>query len=88
MDNTPIYPHPITYAREHGELEQYRASMQAMALCKCAIDDAIYDNWDGMNFPRDSAKRVLKQFGQERVAFVLAYTVREKEYDARFSGHN
>ena len=88
MDKPPIYPHPITYAREHGELEQYRASLKALALCKCAIDDAIFDNWDGMNFPRDSAKSLLEQFGQKRVAFVLAYTVREKEYDTRFSGHN
>ena len=50
MNQTPIYPYPITYAREHGELEQYRASLKTLAECKCAIDDAIFDNWDGMNF--------------------------------------
>ena len=88
MNQTPIYPHPITYAREHGELEQYRASLKTLAECKCAIDDAIFDNWDGMNFDNDSAKGVLKQFGPERVAFILAYTVRERNIDNRFSGHN
>ena len=49
MDKTPIYPYPAAYARENGELEQYRASMKALAECKYAIDDAIYDYWDGMN---------------------------------------
>ena len=88
MDKTPIYPYPATYARENGELEQYRASLKALAECKCAIDDAIFDNWDGMNFAKDSAKRVLKQFGPERVTFILAYTLREMNIDNRFSGHN
>lgn len=88
MNQTPIYPYPITYAREHGELEQYRASLKTLAECKCAIDDAIFDNWDGMNFDKDSAKGALKQFGPERVAFILAYTVRERNIDNRFSGHN
>ena len=88
MDNTLIYPYPITYARENGELEQYRASLKALAECKCAIDDAIFDNWDGMNFADNSARNVLKQFGPERVSFILAYTVRERNLDNRFSGHN
>ena len=88
MDKTLIYPYPITYARENGELEQYRASLKAIAECKCAIDDAIFDNWDGMNFADNSARNVLKQFGPERVSFILAYTVRERNLDNRFSGHN
>ena len=88
MNKAPIYPYPVTYAQENGELEQYRASFKTLAECKCAIDDAIFDNWDGMNFAKDSAKGVLKQFGPERVAFILAYTVRERNIDNRFSGHN
>ena len=88
MNQTPIYPYPAAYARENGELEQYRESLKALAHCKCAIDDAICNNWDGMNFAKDSAKGVLKQFGPERVAFILAYTVHERNIDNRFSGHN
>lgn len=88
MNQTPIYPYPAAYARENGELEQYRESLKALADCKCAIDDAIRNNWDGMNFAKDSAKGVLKQFGPERVAFILAYTVHERNIDNRFSGHN
>ena len=88
MDKTPIYQYPASYAREHGELEQYRASLKAHTACKCAIDDAIRDGWDNMNFTPGTARKVLTQFSPERVFFVLAYTVREREYDTRITGHN
>ena len=88
MDKTPIYKYPANYAREKGELELYRASLAAHAACKCAIDDAILDGWDGMNFVPGTARKVLGQFGPERVFFVLAYTVRERKGDTRITGHN
>ena len=88
MDKTPIYPHSAAYARENGELEQYRASMKSLDACKCAIDSTIRSNWDGMNFPKGCAKEILEQFGQERVTLILAYTVRERNLHNRFSGHN
>ena len=34
MNKAPIYPYPVTYARENGELEQYRASFKTLAECK------------------------------------------------------
>ncbi|MDE6589950.1 MAG: DUF3849 domain-containing protein [Oscillospiraceae bacterium] len=88
MDKTPIYQYPASYARENGELEQYRASLKAHTACKCAIDDAIRDGWDNMNFVPGTARKVLAQFSPERVFFVLAYTVQEREYDTRITGHN
>lgn len=88
MEKSPIYKYPYDYAKKNGELEQYRASLRALAECKCAIDDAIMDHWDGMNFSQDAAKNVLQQFGTERVTFILAYTLRETNFDNRFSGHN
>ena len=41
-----------------------------------------------MNFVPGTARKVLAQFSPERVFFVLAYTVREREYDTRITGHN
>ena len=67
MNQTPIYPYPAAYARENGELEQYRESLKALADCKCAIDDAIRNNWDGMNFAKDSAKEIGRASCRERV---------------------
>ncbi len=65
MDKTPIYR---TRRLRTGEWRAgaVRASLKALTACKCAIDKAINDNWDGMNFARDSAKSVLKQFGRRR----------------------
>ncbi len=40
-DNTPLYRYPDSHAREHGELEQYRASNRANLQCKESIEAAI-----------------------------------------------
>ena len=34
MNHTPVYIYPAEYAREHGELEAYRASSKADIACK------------------------------------------------------
>ena len=34
LRETPVYPFPASYAQEHGELEQYRASSRANIACK------------------------------------------------------
>ena len=41
-----------------------------------------------MRLAPDAAKDVLAEFGPERVACVLAATIRDKEYDERFSRDN
>ena len=45
MKNLPVYKHPASYAREHDELSAYRASNQANAACKEAIEAAIRDHY-------------------------------------------
>ena len=45
MKNLPVYKHPAAYAREHDELAAYRASNQANAACKEAIEAAIRDHY-------------------------------------------
>ena len=45
MKNLPVYKHPAAYAREHDELAAYRASNQANAACKEAIETAIRDHY-------------------------------------------
>ena len=39
LRNAAIYPHSASYAKEHGELEQYRASNRANLQCKEAIEE-------------------------------------------------
>lgn len=85
---SPLYPHDGPYAREHGELEQYRASRKANFACKEAIEAAIRDGFDGMHLNQDAVKGVLERFGAERVSYVLANTIQQKDWDTRFSASN
>lgn len=84
----PVYRYDGSYAREHGELEQFRASLEENVACKDAIENAIREGFDGMHLSGDAAKGVLSAFGPERVSYVLAATLQEKSYDGRFSKSN
>lgn len=88
MNTTPIYHQTAAYAREHGELEAYRASTSANIACKEAIEASIRTHFDGMRLEKTAASEVIAAFGMERVAYVLANTVQQKSWDGRFSQQN
>jgi len=83
----PIYQHTGEYAREHGELDAFRASREANVACKESIEAAIRAGYDGMHLHAD-VKGVLAEFGPERVTYVLAATIQSKDWDERFSRAN
>jgi hypothetical protein len=83
-----VYLHPADYAREHGEIHLYRQSNRLNRECAQAIDAAINVNWDGSKLNPEGARLVLKQYGIQRVAMVLANTLSYKDYDLRFSSAN
>ena len=41
----PVYKETAAYARDHGELDQWRASHRANTSCRDAIEDAIAANY-------------------------------------------
>ena len=84
----PVYRQNAAYASEHGELEQYRVSRQANIACKEAIEQAVYQNYDGKHLLDGTAAKVMQQFGTERVMYVLANTIQQKEWDGRFNYYN
>jgi len=86
--NTPLYKYPATYAHEHNELEAYRASHKANIACRDAIDDAIRDNYNDNRLSKEAAKQVIADFGFDRTLYVLANTVREKDWDGRIDYKN
>jgi len=88
MDYTPVYIYPAEYAREHGELEAYRASSKADIACKKAIETAIRDHYRDNRLDEACVKRVSDEFGYERMLRVLANTVRQKDWDGRISRDN
>ena len=88
MNTTPIYRQSGSYAREHGELDQFCESRRANLACREAIEGAISRSFDGMRLKHDAPTAVLDQFGTGRVRLVLAATVQVKLWDGRFSQNN
>ena len=84
----PVYRYPASYARENNEMDAYRASRKACIACKEAIEKAIIDNYRDNVLDCNAAKQVVETFGFERTMYVLAVTVRHKDWDGRFSRSN
>lgn len=84
----PVYPYPADHARENGELDAYRASFRANVSCKDTIEAAIRDNYHDNRLDAAAVGQVAEQFGQERMLYVLAATVRHFDYDGRISRDN
>ena len=82
------YPHSAAYAREHGELEQYRASNNVNRQCKESIEAAVREHFDGMYLSHDAAKGVIETYGMERVSMVLSNTIQLQDWDGRYSRRN
>ena len=85
----PLYLHSAAYASEHGEMGQYNLSYQANLACKEAIEQAINAHYGDNRLDTDSAvKEVLEKFGPERMQFILANTIQQKDGDGRISRDN
>ncbi len=88
MSKTPVYIYPAEYAREHGELEAYRASGRADIACKKAIETAIRECYQNNQLDSACIGLLAEEFGFERMMHVLANTIRQKDWDDRFSRDN
>ena len=89
MRELPVYRMPGAYARQNGELEQYRASRKANAACRDIIDKTISAHYhDNTLDSKAAVKEVVEQFGFDRTLYVLANTVRLKDQDGRISSDN
>ena len=86
--STPIYYHSATYAREHGELDQYRATTEALRICARDIETIISARFDGMHLSKIAILEALHIHGPELIGLILSATVRYHEWDGRFSRSN
>lgn len=86
--DVPVYYESFGYAAENGEVDLYRISRQLNEECRNAIEEAIADNFDGMNLTDDATKSVVEQFGMERMGYILAYTLNYNNHDGRYSHSN
>lgn len=85
MRDMPVYSHSAEYARDHGELEQYRESRKANIACRTAIEDAITAHYRDNRLDGAAVKQVVDTFGYDRTLYILAATVQHKEWDGRIS---
>lgn len=86
--DAPVYYEPFSYAKENDEVDLYRTSYRLNSECKQAIHEAIADNYDGMYLGDGVVDQVVRQYGMERVGYILANTLHHKSYDGRFSHSN
>ena len=84
----PVYRGTLAQAMEERDVDAYLDSRKLNIDCKKAIEKAIALKFDGLHLEEDAATQVLKQFGEERMTFVMANTLRELSYDGRFSKQN
>ena len=83
-----VYKGTLAQAMEERDVDAYLDSRKLNIDCKKAIEEAIALNFDGLHLKEDAATQVLEQFGEERMTFVMANTLRELSYDGRFSRQN
>lgn len=84
--DAPVYREAAIYAFEAGELDAYRASLQANIACKETLEQTISDYYGNNRLAAESAvKSILEKFSPERVAYVLANTIQQKSHDGRIS---
>ena len=84
----PLYRKHRLQAHALGEISDWRDSFRENIACAKAIDAALRDGYDGMHLKHGIADEIVGQYGMDRVAWVLAATLHEKEHDGRFSQQN
>ena len=89
LRSAPVYPYPRDYAVENDELDKYRLSRKASIACKEAIEQAIGEHYANNSLDTAAAvKQVVDAFGYDRMMYVLAVTVKHKNWDGRISQSN
>ena len=84
----PVYLKTSQYALGHDEFEQYQASRNISEECRDAIDKAISENFDGLRLKDGWLNAITDEYGEERVRYILATTIRENLGDGRYSPEN
>lgn len=83
----PLYHFSLKEAVEHGERDEWRESYKENCDCARAIEKTIDAHYID-NRLEDCADEIIRQYGFERVNWVLANTVQQHIEDGRFSEDN
>ena len=84
----PLYTYSRREAERSGELNEWAESFAENCTCARAIERAIEDGYGDNRMDKDCAKKIIGEYGFDRVNWVLANTVCEGENDGRYSREN
>ena len=79
-----LYKYSLREAKRCSEEQLWRESHAENIRCKGAIDKMVAERYHGSGLPSEIVKDACKEFGIERVGWVLANTVVENDYDGRY----
>lgn len=84
-----IYKSSLKYAKENGELERYRESMNLCDECGTFISRSIAENFNNnyLDVKKVTAEAAGK-YGFERAMLMLALRIDRLKYDGRFTADN
>ncbi|MBS3937211.1 MAG: DUF3849 domain-containing protein [Peptococcaceae bacterium] len=85
-----LYRHSMDYADKNGARSHWMDSAALNQECARAIEAAIKDSNHAL-YRYDllaASQKVVAEYGKERVFWVLATTLKNKDYDGRFSQDN
>jgi len=85
-----VYMHSFFESRSRNEVSAYWESLHLNESCARSIEQAINNSNDGNHHYALSTalQAVMSEYSPERINIVLANTLRNKEYDRRFSPEN
>lgn len=86
-EHKPLYIWSLDYAVRSNERDLWRESYRENCDCARAIERAISENYHD-NSLDDCVQPIIERYGFDRVNWVLANTIQEKQDDGRFSQEN
>ena len=84
----PLYRYSLREARRLGEIDEWKESHAENVRCRDTIDAMVAERYRNNILPHDIIVDACKEFGINRVGWVLATTVTENEYDGRYGEEN
>ena len=86
-NNKPLCVFSRDYALEHNQRDIWKESYRENCNCARAIERAIAEHYKD-NRLGVCAPEIISRYGFDRVNWVLANTIQEKNHDGRFSKEN
>ncbi len=84
----PLYRYSLREARRLGEVEEWKKSHAENVRCRDTIDAMVAERYHNNILPHDIIVDACKEFGINRVGWILATTVTENDYDGRYGEEN